>query len=67
MVVVPVMVTARTKFLIQLNTVPVAVGMAIGVVDVIESAKLNFTPPSALAQLTDAPVPAWAWQVAADI
>jgi hypothetical protein len=68
MLVVPVTVTAKTKFLIQLKLVPVVVGIDIGgVVAVAESASWKHTPPSALAHDTLAPVPICAWQVLAPI
>src|SRR6266700_3037826 len=65
--VVPVTVTAMTRFLIHENTVPVAVGMATGVVPVWVSTRLKTIPVSALAHDTLAPVPSCAWQVAAPI
>lgn len=65
MLVVPVPVTARAKFLIHEKLVPVAVGMLIGVVLVALSARLKVTPVSTFAHETDAPVPICACTVAA--
>jgi hypothetical protein len=48
-VVVPATVTAMTKFLIHEKFVPVVVGIAIGVVEVAESARLKVHPVSTLA------------------
>lgn len=55
--VVPVTVTAMTRFLIHEKLVPVAVGIAIGVVLVALSAKLKVHPVSTFAHDTLAPVP----------
>src|SRR6266704_1731966 len=65
--VVPVTVTARTKFLIQLKSVPVVVGIGVGVVPANESSLLKTPPLSAFAHETLEPVPICACTVAAPI
>ena len=66
MVVVPPTVTANTRFLIHEKFVPVAVGIATGVVvPVAVSSRLKEIPPSAFAHDTLAPVPACPCVVAA--